>query len=55
MFDITLQTPKILNKYRGDDENINKKNLQHKEINKKMKTYLNYLIKILINILTKKN
>ena len=55
MFDITFPTPEILNKYRVDDENINKKNLQHEEINKKMKIYLNYLIKILMNILMKKN
>ena len=37
MFDLTFSTPEILNKYRDNDENINKKILQHEEINKKMK------------------
>ena len=55
MFDMTFPTPEILNRYRGDDESINQKILQHEEINKKMKIYMNYLIKILINVLMKKN
>ena len=34
MFDMTFSTPEILNKYRDDDENINKKILQDENINK---------------------
>ena len=37
MFDMTFPTPETLKKYRDDDENINKKILQDKEIDKQNK------------------
>ena len=37
MFDITFPTPGSINKYRDNDENINKKILQEKEVTKQNK------------------
>ena len=37
MFDMTSPTPESLNKYRDDDDQINQKILQDKEIDKQNK------------------
>ena len=37
MFDMTFPTPEIINKYRGDDDQINQKILHDEEINKQNK------------------
>ena len=45
MFDVTFPTPESINKYRDNDENINKKNLQEEEVTNKIKIHLRCLIK----------
>ena len=37
MFDMTFPTPESINKYRDNDENINKKILQEEEVTKQNK------------------
>ena len=54
MFDMTFPTPESLNKYRDNDENINKKYCKMKKLINKIKIYLKCLIKIKTNILMKK-
>ena len=45
MFDMTFLTPENLNKYRDNDENINKKYYKMKKLINKIKIYLKCLIK----------
>ena len=46
MFDMTFPTPESLNKYRDDDNKIDQKILHDEEINKQLKIYLKWLIKL---------
>ena len=45
MFDMTFPTPESINKYRDNDENINKKFYKRRRLLNKIKIYLRCLIK----------
>ena len=45
MFDMTFPTPESLNKYRDDDDSVNKKFYTRRRLLNKIKIYLRYLIK----------
>ena len=40
MFDMTFPTPESLNKYRDDDDSVNKKILQDEEVTKQNKNLI---------------
>ena len=45
MFDLTFGTPEVINRYRDDDDKIDKKFYMKKKSINKIKIYLNCLIK----------
>ena len=55
MFDMTFPTPESLNKYRDNDENINKKILHDQEIDKQNKNLSEMFDKNLNEYFNKKN
>ena len=55
MFDMTFPTPEILNKYRDDDDKIDKKILHEEEINKQNKNLAEMFDKNLNKYFNEKN